>query len=279
MRKQALILAAATLAFGYPPSVRLGKHGRPMRDPEGHPQAGSESQGTGDNAGGNPGNSGQAAGNAGTPANNNGNEFDPSSFWNSPSEGTPAAAGNGGSAGGNPSGDTKGNPNQGNAFAEALGTLSFGQGVYTQEAADAMGNGDPAPFNNNMQTFGREVTRQSVIMAAQLMQRNNEAMEARFQQLVEERFGQRDTETDLSTAIPSYSKPGMKPVVDGIMAQAMKLTKGKRPEAIEMTKQMLQIQARNLGQDFNITTPPGGAGNDFGTGQTTNWEEELLGRN
>lgn len=277
MRKQTLLRSTARGA--YRPSIRLGKHGHPMRDPEGHEGGGNDSGGAGDNGAGNGGNSGQSGGNAGNQGNNGGGGFDPSSFWNSPAEETPPASGNGGSAGNqNPSQGTQQNQNEGNAFAQALGGLNFGQGVFTPEAVEAMNNGDPATFNNNMTVFGREVTRQAVIMAAQLMQRNNGQLEERFQQLVEDRFGQRDTESDLGREIPSYSKPGMKPIVDGIMAQALRLTKGKRPEAIAMTKEMLKFQTQQLGGDFGITTPPGGAGNDFGTGMTTNWEEELLGR-
>lgn len=282
MRKQTL-LRNTYLSNGIRFSGRLGMHGRPMRDPEGHEAGGGESQGGGDNQGGNSGNSGGQNGNGGTQGNNTGAEFDGSSFWNSPAD-EGAASGNGGSAGGSSQQGTQGGGNQqqqneGNAFKTALDSMSFGnQQVFTPEAVEAMNNGDPKNFNDNMTTFGREVTRQAVIMAAQLMQKNNGSLEQKFEQMMEARFGSRDTEADLGKAIPSYSNAGVKPIVDGIMAQALKLTKGKRPEAIEMTKQMLQFQAKSLGQDFGITTPPGGNGNDFGTGQNTNWEEELLGR-
>ncbi len=277
MRKQTLLATSALR--GYRPSIRLGKHGHPMRGPEGHDQGGADSSSAPDNGGGNAGNPGGGNGNQPNQQNNGGGGFDASSFWNSPAEETPPASGNGGSAGGNPPQGTQGNQDGGgSAFANALNGLNFGQGVFTPEAVQAMNDGNPETFNTNMTNFGREVTRQAVIMAAQLMQQNNQQQESRFQQLVEERFGQRDTESDLGREIPSYSKPGMKPIIDGIMAQALRLSKGKRPEAIAMTKEMLKMQATNLGQDFGITTPPGGAGNDFGTGQQTNWEEELLGR-
>lgn len=284
MRKQTLLRSTSMTRRFYRPSLRLGKHGHPMRDPDGHDagaqggQGGNDSQGGGDNNGGNGGNNGQSGGNGASPQNNGGGGFDPSSFWNSPPADNPAAPNSGGSASGNQSGGTQQNQNEGNAFAQALSGLNFGSGVYTQEAAEAMGNGNADPFNQNMTNFGREVTRQAVIMSAQLMQRHGQQMEERFQRMVEERFGQRDTEFDLGKEIPSYNQPGMKPIVDGIMAQALKLTKGDRKAAIEMSKQMLKFSTKNLGQDFGITTPPNGAGNDFGTGQTTNWEEELLGR-
>ncbi len=280
MRKQTLLLLASSSLRGYRPSIRLGKHGHPMRDPEGHAGGGNESMGGGDNGGGNAGNSGGGNGNAGTQANNGGEQFDYGSFWNSPQEETPAAAGNGGSAGGNPPAGTQQNQNQneGNAFAQALEGLNFGSDVFTADAVEKMNNGDATAFNGNMTQFGRQVTKQATILAAQLMQRNNQNMEAKFEQMMEARFGQRDTETDLSKAIPSYGKPGMKPIIDGIMTQALKLTKGDRGKAIQMAKGMLQFQAQSLGEDFGITTPPGGAGNDFGTGQSTNWTEELLGR-
>lgn len=260
-----------------PSERRLGRY---LRAPEGHEEggAGGDSGAGGDNTGGNSGNQGGSEGNNGNQGNNTGNAFEPSAFWDSPQDETTPPSNQGGSAGGNQSGGNQQQGNEGNAFRDALNGLNFGQGVFTPEAVEAMNNGDPKNFNENMTGFGREVTRQAVIMAAQLMQKNNEAMNQRFEALVEERFGLQATESDLGKAIPSYAKPGMKPIIDGIMGQALKLTKGKRSEAIEMTKEMLKFQATNLGADFNITTPPSGAGNDFGTGQTTNWEEELLGR-
>lgn len=277
MRKQTLLASTARIG-GIQFRGAMNRYtGLPMRGDD----RGSidDSSGGSDNGGGNSGNSGGENGNAGNQGNNGGNSFDANSFWDSPAEETPPASGNGGSAGGgNPPQGTQQNQNEGNAFATALNGLNFGQGVFTPEAVEAMNNGDVTQFHTNMTNFGREVTRQAVIMAAQLMQRNNEQQTQAFERMMDNRFGQRDTESDLGREIPSYSQPGMKPIVDGIMAQALRLTKGKRPEAIAMTKEMLKTQATLLGKDFNITTPPGGAGNDFGTGQQTNWEEELLGR-
>jgi hypothetical protein len=276
VRKQTLLNTSALR--GYRPSIRLGRHGHPMRDPEGH-EGGGESNAGGDNQGGNSGNSGQSDGNAGNQGNNTGSQFDPGSFWNSPAEETPP---NSGSAGSNQQGTQNqgggGNENQGSAFADALNGLNFGNGVFTPEAVEKMNGGDATQFHQNMYNFGREVTRQAVIMAAQLMQQNNRQLEERFGQMVDGRFGQQHTEQDLAREIPSYTKPGMKPVVDGIMAQALKVTKNDRKAAIAMTKEMLKVQTQALASDFGISTPPGGAGNDFGTGQQTNWEEELLGR-
>jgi hypothetical protein len=279
MRKYQLLAST-----GYRPSVRLGKHGHPMRDPDGahgHQDTGGtggDSNGGGNNGGGNGGNNGSDTGNAGNPGNNSGGGFDPAAFWNEPEAEESGSGNQGGSVTTNPPGNQDGNGG-GNAFANALNSMTFGQqGVFTPEAVEAMNNGDSTTFNNNMTTFGREVTRQAVVMAAQLMQRHGTELEQKFQSMIEGRLGQRDTETDLAREIPSYGDPkaGIKPVVDGLMVQALKLTKGKRPEAIAMTKQMLQFQATRLGSDFGITTPPGGAG-DNQVGQT-NWEEELLGR-
>lgn len=260
---------------------RLGKHGQPMKAPDGEHGGGGDSGGQQQQQQGNGGennqgsNSGGGAGSDGT-QNNGGKAFDASSFWNQPSpEASPPP--NSGSAGGSESGGGQQQQNEGNAFAERLNNLKFGTEVFTPDAIKAMNDGgDPAAFNTNMQTFGRQAVRESVVMAAQLMQRNNSMMEARIEELLDARLGQRDSEGALGQSFPSYKEPGMKPVIDGIFAQAMKLSKGNRTEAIAATKEMLRFTHGAAAKDLGLTTPPGGAGDGLGT--QTNWEEELLGR-
>lgn len=265
--------------MGYRPSIRLGRHGHPMRDETGHESGGGAAGG-----GGNPtpnnqqGNSGGEGGSGGN-QNNSGGGFDPATFWQEPSPegGQPPASG---SAGGNQSGGGQQQQqpqNEGNAFAERLTNLKFGTDVFTPDAIKAMNEGgDPKAFNENMTQFGRQAVRESVVMAAQLMQRNNQMIEARVQELLDQRFGQRDSEGALGTEFPSYNKPGMKPMIDGIFAQAMKLSKGDRTAAISATKEMLKHTTQSFSTDLGLGNPPGGAGDGLGT--QTNWEEELLGR-
>lgn len=258
---------------------RLGKHGRPMKDETGQHQTGGDSGGQAGGGAGNQqennqgGNSGGASGSEGN-QNNSGSGFDAASFWNQPSPEAPPAPNSGSAAGGESGG---GQNNEGNAFAERLNNLAFAKEVFTPDAIKAMNEGgDPKAFNENMTQFGRQAVRESVVMAAQLMQRNNSMIETRMKEMLDERFGTRDSEEGLGKEFPSYSKPGMKPMIDGIYAQAMRLTKGDRTGAIAMTKEMLKHSTQTLGTDFGITTPPGGAGDGLGT--QTNWEEELLGR-
>jgi len=273
--KQTLLSSTA----GYRPSIRLGRHGHPMKAPDGEHGSGDSGGGqqeqTGNSGGNNQGgNSGGGNGSGGN-QNNSGGGFNPEAFWQEPSP-APSPSPNSGSAGGNDSGGGQ-QQNEGNAFAERLNNLKFGTDVFTPDAIKAMNEGgDPATFNGNMQKFGQQAVRESVVMAAQLMQRNNHMMEQRMQEMLDERFGQRDSETGLGQEFPSYKEAGMKPVIDGIYAQAMKVTGGKRAEAIAMTKEMLKHTTQTMSKDLGITTPPGGAGDGLGT--QTNWEEELLGR-
>lgn len=281
MRRYKQTLLSSTM--GYRPSIRLGKHGHPMKAPEGEHgggESGGQQQQTGGNSGGNNsgGNSGGEGGSGGN-QNNSGNGFDAASFWQEPSpEGGQSP--NSGSAGGNQSGGGQQQQqpqNEGNAFAERLGNLKFGTDVFNPDAIKAMNEGgDTKPFNESMTQFGRQAVRESVVMAAQLMQRNNTMIEARMKEMMDERFGQRDSEAGLGQEFPSYNKPGMKPMIDGIFAQAMRLSKGDRTGAIAMTKEMLKHTTQTMSSDLGLGTPPGGAGDGLGT--QTNWEEELLGR-
>lgn len=255
---------------------RLGQHGQPMKGEQGHTESGGgQSGGSGNPPPNNQGGNSGAGGGSGGNQNNSGNGFNAETFWEQPSP-APSPSPNSGSAGSGESGG--GQPqNEGNAFAERLTNLKFGDSVFTPDAIKAMNEGgDPALFNQNMSKFGQQAVRESVVMAAQLMQRNNQMMESRMVELLDERFGRRDAESDLGKSFPSYEKPGMKPMIDGIFAQAMKLSGGNRAKAIEATKEMLRYTHSAAGEDLGLTTPPGGQGDGLGT--QTNWEEELLGR-
>ena len=224
-------------------------------------------------------NDGNSAPNQGDQSNqnNNGQRFDPNGFWSSPS-GDDDAAPNGRSAGdtNRSDGHQGGGQDEGNLFNQRLESMNFGVDVFTPDAVEAMNSGDPSQFNGNMANFGKSVTRQSVIMAAQLMQRNNELIEQRVNEMIEQRFGRQDAETNLSKEFPSYNQPGMKPMIDTIHAQAMKVTKGDKKAALEMTREMLKFQTQSLGGDLGLNNAPAGPGDSLAS--STNWEQELLGR-
>lgn len=248
------------------------RYGRPMKQDSGD-HSGGGGNGQENNQGGN---GGGQNGNGESGGNNGGTPFNADAFWNEPEPDGGAANGgtapNNGNQGGGQSG---GQQDDGNAFAQRLTGLTFGDNVFTPDAVEAMNNSDPSKFNENMTKFGRSAVKESVVMAAQLMQRNNELLQGQFKQMLDERFGQRDAESDLGKSFPSYNEPGMKPVIDGIFAQAMKLTKGNRAGAVDMTKEMLKHTSTRASKDLGINQAPGGPGD----GQiVTNWEEELLGR-
>ena len=256
---------------------------RLLKGPDGEHGGGDSGQGGGagggntteNNMGGGSGVNGGPEGNGQGTQNNGGNGFDAGSFWRQPSEGNEGSPPNGGSAAPtNPSGGQQ-PQNEGNAFVERLNGLNFNE-VMNTDAANGINQGNAEAFNTNMTNFGRQAVRESVMMSAQLMQRFGQQMEERFQSMLEQKFGQRDSEVSLAESFPSYKQPGMKPIIDGIYAQAMRLSKGDNKAAIEMTKSMLTHSTSLLGKDFNLTTPPGGAGDS--AVPKTNWEEELLGR-
>lgn len=254
--------------------------GRLMRAPD-HPTGGESGGGGGGDGGQQPqnnqgnlggGNSGFGENGGGGNQNNTGTQFDPSAFWSSPSGGEGSSS-SGESAGStNPDGQPR---NHGQEFASRLNGLNFAPNVFTNEAVESMNNGDATQLHQNLNNMGREVTRQAVLMSAQLMQLFGEQMMNDVQDRIQQAFTGRDDESNLGKEIPSYNKPGMKPIIDGIFAQAMTVTNGNRQAALAMTKEMLKMQAGNLAQDFNIGTPPPGPGD---SGHTTDWVAALLGR-
>lgn len=242
-------------------------------------QGGSQTQG-GNNGGGN---SDSGANNAGS-QNNAGTGFDAASFWNEPAPAAAASSpGNSTESGATGAGTQQSEGQRtGQEFAQRLTSLEFGA-VFTPEIAQQIAQGDLGTANAAIQGQLRKAAEHSVVMSAQLMQRYGENLKTemvnQMRTMLNESFGNRDTEVALETNFPSAKDPAIRPVVQGIYQQALKLAKGDRVAAIASTKEMLKYMGKSAAPDLGLNNPPPSAGDSFGmTDSSRSLVEELLGR-
>jgi hypothetical protein len=102
----------------------------------------------------------------------------------------------------------------------------------------------------------QQSTQQAVIFSAELIKKSQEHILNQVQALMDGRLGSRDNSEALGKEFPSYNDRGMKPIIDGIFGQAMRLTEGDRTKAIEHTKSMLRYMGNQGRTDMGINLPP-----------------------
>lgn len=237
--------------------------GRFMRAPD-HPGAGDFSselnQGGGENNSSvNPG----ANQNSGDSNNNSGQEFKPEAFW---------------TAGEQPKQEeTNGADGQafGTQLMQSLAGLAFANLVDDKIATD-LSEGKWEGFNQRLVEQQREAVKHSLALNVSVMQRAFAEMQNHVNRLIEEKLGSRDAQHELVKEIPQAGNPALKPLVDSIFNQAMKLNPGNRAAAIKMTKDMLAHTATTVAPDLGLA--PRGPGDPQQT-PPTNWLQELLAPN
>lgn len=221
----------------------------------------------------NPGNVGQPGGESQTD-NNGGQPFDAEAFWNPPSGGE--GAGPDGSQGSAPA-PTPPGANIGQTLSTALTNMRFSDGDFmTPTLAEEMSQGNFTNFNQNLQQYGQNVARQTIQQVVPILKAVRDQIMADVGQTVQGEFGSREDSAALVKAIPSAANPKVAPIVKPIFEQAMRVAKGDRAKAIEMTKTMLQMTNSTLVDDSSLGIAPRGAGDS--TTPKVNWLEELTGR-
>lgn len=244
------------------------------KDEAGHGGGGGTQETQTNNTGGN---SGGESGDSGG-ENNTGQDFDLEGFWSE--EGESGESSSQGESAGDSNGSSS-DGNQNNAFAtqlnESIDNANFGD-LVTPEIYEAMSSGDPKSFNEGLQVFGRQVMRQTLGNAVGVMRE----LQTRIMAQVDERLNSRITSdknySALEEAIPSALKPGMGPTIRNIYDRALTRTKGNPTAAINMTKEVLRLQAASFGDDLELSVAPRQSGDNFTPPKATNWLEELNGR-
>lgn len=236
----------------------------------------SDSSGAANNSGGNSGGQNNPA----ATQDNAGTGFDPATFWNEPK---PAGSGSpsGGSADSNSAGGSQGQQTEaqryGQEFQQRLSGLDFGS-AFTPEIASQVAEGKFEGINKAIGDQLKSATQNSVIMAAQLMQKNNESLLSQVRNLIQESLGNRDNNATLAESFPILAKdPALRPMVEGVFNQALKLANGDRIKAVASTQEMLKYMGKTGAGDLGISTPPPNPG-DMSTDNSRSLVEELLGR-
>lgn len=257
-------------------SIRLGRHGRLMKDD--NFQGGATPGQGATNTGGNSGESGQSGGES----NNTGDGFDPASFWQGPGQGGSSAsqgesAGNSGSDSGADGSSNEGDI--GTALTQQLQSMSFGDPIFTNEVAEQINNGD---FNGVQQRFnamGQNIVRQSLSMMVQILRPFAEQMQNQMREEFQGTLSNRDNMDTLVRDFPTAKDPRVAPLIQQVFSQALKNTGGNRERAVSQTKEMLRLVAGHTAQDLDLNVAPRGA-EDSGrpVNPAINWLDELTRR-
>lgn len=220
--------------------------GRFMRAPD-HPggEGGGENNNPGDSGGGN---------------NNDGNVDPLASFWGGETESSPA----GGAA-------AQGGESQSQApdFLKALTEMPVGE-IFSDSALQKLGEGDFSEVNQNLQSTIRESNKQMFAQTVQLMSLFGERLVAAMEEKFTGTLESRDSSSFLETNFPSAKDPQIRPLVQTVFDQAMKNTKGNKPEAIKQTKEMLALMGKKTAADTGLnldttgeSSPTGGGGGSW----------------
>lgn len=214
---------------------------------------GTDSGGGSNNQGG--GNQGTGGNTAGT-QDNAGQAFDPAKFWEEPAP-PKTESPSGGSAG---SGGGGGQQQQqvvdpAKDFSDRLAGVKFSP-AFNDATIKELGEGKVDGINTVIGQQLQQSLQQSVMYSAELIKRSQEHILGKIQEMMDGKLGSRDNTSALSDAFPTYKDPGMKPVIDGIFGQAMKVAGNDRGKALEFTKSMMRYMGSQGGADLGITTPP-----------------------
>lgn len=264
MTKTPLMISASRLVSPY------GR--QPMKAPDG--EHGDASQDAGGNNG--DGNSSPATGDSGS-QNNTSTEIDLEQFWSAEDggDGKPPAGESDGDSG---SSSSISDDDLATSIRDSITNADFG-GVMTPEVYESLQSGDPAKFNSGLQTFGQAIMSQTIGQSIAVMRVLRERILGEVNQLIDGRVtGDKDFD-ELTREIPSAANPAMGPTIRNVFKQALTRTKGDRKKAVEMTKDVLRIQAETFGNDLNLNVAPRSR-DDIMIEQPkkTNWLEELSGR-
>jgi hypothetical protein len=265
MRKNQLLAGAA---FG---------HGfrRIMKDPEGHP--GGIPGAAPDNAGAGQGNSGGDSGNPDPSQNNDGEGFDPTTFWDSPSEGEGAAPSGESAGAGNPPGGTE-SGNFAQQLTNQLANLTFGEPIFTQEVAEEINQGNFSGFEKRVQAQMQAAVRQSMALNVQVLRPFAEQLMNQMRQEFGSTLNNRDNNETLIRDFPAAKDPRVAPVIQRVFEQALTNTKGDRTKAVAQTKQMISLLTNTAAGDLDLDVAPRGQGDSRTQAPPINWLDELTGR-
>lgn len=239
--------------------------GRFIRDGEGHPAGfgGGDSGQQQNNGDGNT----TAGGNQSQNQNNSGQQFDPAGFWSDPAN----QQGQNGSQ--NQSQNNEPNDDE---FSSTLINDIRGFApptIFDSDIATQIGEGNLEGVNQRMQQYGQNVLQQSMVLMARILQRFEGQIDQRISGAITSNSTQQNDTQLLEKNFPTYSRPEVRPVIQGVFAQSLKHTGGDRNKALEMTRGMLRSMGQLGGEDFGI--PPSNPDDSTSSGPSSLVQELL----
>lgn len=249
--------------------IRLGLHGRLMKDGEGEGGATG-----GDNGQGNS----DAGGSGDGESNNDGQAFDPKAFWGgSDSDGNPDPSGESAQGAGDDESGSSGESLQ-EVLTGRLEKMTFGEPVFTAEVAEQFAAGDFKGVEERIQAQMRASVRNSMSMMVQILRPFSEQLMTQAREEMQQTFTGRDNNEALETTFPAAKNPAVRPMIQGIYTQALKNAKGNRAEAVKQTKEMLKFAAGVTADDLDISVAPRGSEDSGRPAPNIDWLDELTGR-
>lgn len=232
--------------------------GRFMRAPDGHDSGGAPA-----NAGGGSGDSG----NAGAGENNTGQEIDLDKFWESPEpEPKPGEQQKSGSE----------EDNLGNKIQTAIAQTNFGEFMTPAVMAELAENKFDG-FNKSINTAMQGAVTKAVELNAEILGKFGTALFEKVSQLIDEKSTTKDNADFLSKQIPSANNPKLRPLVDSVYAQALKINGGNRDKAIATTKAMMRTMTQSIAGDLNLNVVDADEAESFSPATSSvNWVSELM---
>lgn len=253
--------------------IRLGLHGRLMKDDV---PGGGTPQGGGDNGDNGSGNSGGGGGDSQNP-NNTGQEFNPDTFWTGSDQSGESSL-PGSSAG--PSGaDSNTSGDSGNEFqtqlTQRLENMDFGEPIFTAEIAEQINNGDFTGVQERLNSSMQSAVRNALAMNVQILRPFAEQMMDQMRQEIQQTLSGREANATLEQDFPAARNPTARPMIQMVFDQAMKNAKGDRNKAVAMTKDMIKSMAGVTASDLGVTVAPRSELDNSPQNRSVNWLEEL----
>ena len=164
-------------------------------------------------------------------------------------------------------------------FQAKMKGLNFGE-VLTPEIQAQITEGDFSGLQGSITTMMQQAVTQAVMMTAQMVRSSEDTLMGKVSTQIQGSLNVSDTRKALQAAIPMAAKPEMSPILEGIMAQAMKHNKGDTAKSIQTTKRFVEGMSHLAAADGIVNAPPGAPGSggmESNAGEPANWLEEVYG--
>lgn len=134
---------------------------------------------------------------------------------------------------------------------ESTGSFSIAP-VMTQEVMAEIAEGKSDLFEASLKKNMQSVLQKSQEQQFLVLQEFGTKLFGHIEQMIEKKFGTKETSDFLETNFPSAKDPELRPFIQMTFDQAMTLHKGNKERAISATKEMLRTLAQGTAKDIGF---------------------------